>query len=171
MSSRNVNLNDVGGKKQNDEYTNITTSKTKQSVTKLSLRNVILNDVSSEKQNDEDTNAKTQNNISNDADVEKDCNVTSPKRNNNNTDIGKVTNITTPNANNNNVSNKLVSCMDIVIDNISMTSTITRNCSLCKMKFENSFAVNKDSSNPLKVFCAPCYYTSIQNQYPIKKYW
>ena len=141
--------------------TNITTSKTEKSVTKLSSRNIIIND----------DGTKTQNNKTNDVDVEKDCNVTSPKRNNNNTDIGKVTNITTPNANNNNVSNKLVSCMDIVIDNISMTSTITRNCSLCKMKFENSFAVNKDSSNPLKVFCAPCYYTSIQNQYPIKKYW
>ena len=29
-----------------------------------------------------------------------------------------------------------------VIDNISMTSHITRYCSLCKMKFQTSFAVN-----------------------------
>ena len=54
--------------------------------------------------------------------------------------------------------------MDIVINNISMTSKITRDYSLCKMKFETSFAVNKDSSNPLKAFCSPCYYTTIQNQ-------
>ena len=107
----------------------------------MSSRNIIFND----------DGAKTQNNKTNDVDVEKDCNVTSPKRNNNNTDIGKVTNIITPNANNNNVSNKLVSGMDIVINNISMTSKITRDYSLCKMKFETSFAVNKDSFNPLKI--------------------
>ena len=196
MSSRNVILNDVGAKKQNDvsneKDTNITTSPTKKSVTKLSSRNVILNDVGAKKQNDvsnkkdinmttsktkksvtkllsrnfilNDDGAKKQNNISNDVDVEKDCDVTSSKMNDNNIDVEKDTNITAPKANNNNISNKLVSGMDIVIDNISMISQITRDCSLCKMKFETSFAVNKDSSNPLKAFCSPCYYTTIQNQ-------
>ena len=143
---------------------NLITSKSKKSVTKLLLPNIILNDVGGKKPNDDDSNAKTQGNISNDVDVEKECNITSPKMNNNNIDVEKVTKTTTPKANNNNICNKLVSGIDIVIKNISMTSTITRDCSLCNIKFETSFTVNKDSSNPLKVFYASCYYISIQNQ-------
>ena len=49
-----------------------------------------------------------------------------------------------------------------------MTSQITRDCSLCKMKIQTSFAVNKDSSNPLKIFCTTYYFTIIQNQSPEK---
>ena len=88
----------------------------------------------------------------------------------------------------NNISDKLVSGIDVgvnkdskkssqkndnkssskLIDNISITSKITRVCSLCKTKFQTCFAVNKDSSNPLKIFCSTCYFTSIQNQSPPK---
>ena len=83
----------------------------------------------------------------------------------------------------NNISNKLLSGNDVgvnkylqkttqkninkfsskLIDNISMTSKITRVCSLCKIKFQTSFTINEDSSNPLKIFCSTCYLTSIQN--------
>ena len=58
-----------------------------------------------------------------------------------------------------------------VIDNISMTSQITRDCSLCKMKFQTSFVVNKDFSNPLKIFCTTCYFTTLQNQSLPKECW
>ena len=89
----------------------------------------------------------------------------------------------------NNISNKLISGNDVgvekdpkkkiqkninkssskLIHNISMMSKINRVCSLCKIKFQTSFVINKDSSNPLKIFCSACYLTSIQNQSPPKK--
>ena len=50
-----------------------------------------------------------------------------------------------------------------------MMSKINRVCSLCKIKFQTSFVINKDSSNPLSIFCTTCFVIPIQNQTPTKQ--
>ena len=132
-----------------------------------------------------------------DVGVEKDPKITTQEMKNNisnklvsdsNFGVEKDPKITTQKMKNN-ISNKLVSCTDVgidkdskrssqkninkysskLIDNISMMSTITRLCSIYIMKFQTTFAVNKDFSNPMNIFCSACYFTSIQNQSPPKQ--